>query len=195
MKSQPFALGAIAVVALLSSLITAHFAPAGADGLPSDADGGERVVPRSVVDEQAVAGAREAEMDRVRAHLLAAEQYLLARPVAELTPEQAERRAANIALLREYRARGQFPHNTEFPHRRVPYLVDSEGRLGALSFLMVRSGERDLLHRLAATQNNARVDQLARNAELVEWLRREGLTVEEAARVQPTHGPSPLPDR
>ena len=187
MKSQPFALGAIAVVALLSSLLTAHFAPADID-VTADAAGAERLVPRASVDERASAIAREAETDRVRAHLLAAEQYLRSRSTSNLTAEQAERRAANIAALREYRARGQFPRNTEFPGR-VPYFMDSEGTLDALSYLMVRSGERDLVYQVAATQNNAYVAELAGNPEVRAWLAREGLTLEEAALLQPLHGP------
>lgn len=189
MKSQPFALVAIALVALLSSLLTAHFAPAEVD-VPADAAGSERIVPRAEVDGKAAVIAREAETDRVRAHLLAAELHLRARQAADLTQAQGERRAANISVLREYRARGHFPHNTEFPGRRVPYFVDSEGRLCALSYLMARSGARDLVYQVAATHNNARVDELTGNQELREWLAREGLTLEEAARIQPTHGPT-----
>lgn len=189
MKSQPFALGAIAVVALLSSLLTAHFAPAEVDG-PLDPTGADRLVPRIDIDERGLAIAVEAETDRVRAHLLAAEQFLRSRSTSELTLAQGERRAANIAVLREYRARGQFPHNTEFPGRRVPYFMDSEGTLGALSYLMARSGERDLVNQVAATHNNAYVAELSGNADVMAWLDREGLTLEEAALIQPMHGPT-----
>lgn len=192
MKSQPFALGAIAVVALLSSLLTAHFAPAEMDD-PVDPTGAERLLPSIDVDERAIAIAREAETDRVRAQLLAAEQFLRSRSTSELTRIQVERRAANIAILREYRARGQFPHNTEFPGQRVPYFVDSEGTLGALSYLMARSGQRDLVHQVAATHNNAYVGELAGNVEVMEWLAREGLTLEEAALIQTMHGPTVAP--
>lgn len=189
MKSQPFALGAIAVVALLSSLLTAHFAPAEIDA-PIDADGSERLVPRTELDQRAMSIARDAETARVRAHLLAAEQFLRSRSTSGLNRTQLERRAANIAVLREYRSRGQFPHNTEFPNRRVPYFMDSEGRLCALPYLMARSGDRDLVNQVAATHNNAHVAELAGNAEVTEWLTREGLTLEEAALIQPMHGPT-----
>lgn len=189
MRSQPFALGAIAVVALLSSLVTAHFAPADVD-TPIDASGAERLMPRIDVDQKAVAIARDAETDRVRAHLLAAEKYLRARSTIGFTPAQLERRTANIARLREYRARGQFPRNTEFANRRVPYFMDSEGTLCALSYLMARSGERDMVIRVAATHNNAYVAELAGMTEVMEWLAREGLTLEDAERIQPIHGPT-----
>lgn len=189
MKSQPFALGAIAVVALLSSLLTAHFAPSQVD-VSADSDGHERLVPRAEVDERAVAIARDAETNRVRAHLLAAEQYLRSRKTGELTRPQLERRAANIAVLGEYRARGHFPQNTEFPGRRVPYLIDSEGTLCALSYLMARSGERDLVNRVAATHNNAYMAELAGRPDVSEWLAREGLSLEDATRIQPMHGPT-----
>ncbi len=189
MKSQPFALGAIAIVALLSSLLTAHFAPAEIEA-PVDADGSERLVPRTDLDQRALSIARDAETARVRAHLLAAEQFLRARSTSGLNRTQLERRAANIAVLREYRSRGQFPHNTEFPNRRVPYFMDSEGTLCALPYLMARSGDRDLVNQVAATHNNAYVAELAGNAEVTEWLTREGLTLEEAALIQPMHGPT-----
>lgn len=189
MRSQPFALGAIAVVALLSSLVTAHFAPAEIEA-PSDPAGKERLVPRSGVDERAAAVTRGAEADRVRAHLLAAEQFLRSRDVSGLSREQRERRSANIDALAEYRARGRFPRNGEYPGRRVPYFMDSEGTLGALSYLMDRSGERDLVIRVAATHNNAYVGELAGDADVMSWLAREGLTLEDAARIQPMHGPA-----
>lgn len=189
MRSQPFALGAIAVVALLSSLLTAHFAPAEIED-PTDAAGAERLVPRADINQRARAIARAAETNRVRAHLLAAEQRLRARGNGQLTRAQTRRRTANIAVLGEYRARGQYPHNTEFPGRRVPYFMDSEGRLCALSYLMARSGERDLVNQVAATDNNSYVAELAGNVEVMQWLAREGLTLEEAALIQPMHGPT-----
>ena len=107
-----------------------------------------------------------------------------------LTRAQRERRAANIAVLGEYRARGHYPRNTEFPGRRVPYFMDSEGTLCALPYLMARSGERDLVVRVAATHNNSYVGDLAGEPELLRWLEREGLTLEDAARIQPMHGPT-----
>ncbi len=188
MRSQPVVLITIALVALVSSLVTAHFVPADAGAVGGATD--DRILPRAPLDPSAAAIARDAEADRIRAHLLAAEQYLDSRRVFWMTPEQLKNRAGAIAALREYRARGQFAHNTVHPWRRVPLFVDSEGNRCALAYLMVNSGWRDLVNELAAEHNSSYVKDLADHAGFRQWLLETGLTLEEAARIQPTHAPT-----
>lgn len=127
------------------------------------------------------------EVARIRARLKHAERELRGRDVSHLTPAQQTARAVALDALREYRGRGIFPHNHEFPGRRVPYFVDRHGRLGALAYLIARSGRPDLLARIAATHNTAYVSELSDDAELAEWLARNGLTIEEATDIQPAH--------
>jgi len=56
-----------------------------------------------------------------------------------------------------------------------------------MAHLIERSGGSDLVRRVATTCNNARVRELAGDPELLAWLEREGLTTDEAARIQPAY--------
>jgi hypothetical protein len=53
--------------------------------------------------------------------------------------------------------------------------------------LLARSGRRDLVDKVAATRNNAYIPELANDPELVAWLEASGLSLEEAARIQPSY--------
>lgn len=132
-------------------------------------------------------GSPPGEVARIQAHLAAVERELLARDVSHLTPDQRAARARNIAVLRGYRERGIFPHNHDFAGERVPYFVDEHGTLCAMAYLIQQSGSGDLVSRVAATANNARIPELAGDRELVAWLDANGLTLAEAARVQPSY--------
>lgn len=128
------------------------------------------------------------EVARIQAHLQTVERELLARDVSHLSAGQRAARAHHIRVLREYRERGVFPHNHDFPGERVPYFVDEHGTLCAMAYLISRSGRDDLVERVAAARNNARIPELAGDPELVAWLREAGLSLEEAARIQPMYG-------
>lgn len=128
------------------------------------------------------------EADRIRDHLATVERELLARDVSALTSEQRLARATHIRSLREYRNAGVFPHNHDFPGERVPYFVDEHGTLCAMAYLIARSGRGDMVERVRASLNNARIHELAGDAELLAWLDSAGLTIDEAARIQPAYG-------
>jgi hypothetical protein len=138
---------------------------------------------RAVASHPAPAG----EVARIQAHLETVERELLARDVGHLSAAQRAARARHVRVLREYREAGVFPHNHDFPGERVPYFVDEHGTLCAMAYLVSRSGRPDLVERVAATRNNAYVPELAEDAELAAWLREAGLSLEEAARIQPTY--------
>lgn len=132
--------------------------------------------------------AAQDEAARLEAHFREVEGELLARDVDHLTPAQREARARHVRVLREYRERGIFPHNHDFRGERRPYFVDRHGTLCAMAYLIARSGRTDLVERVAAGANHAYLPELARDPELRAWLEEAGLTVEEAARIQPTYG-------
>jgi hypothetical protein len=104
------------------------------------------------------------------------------------TRTQRTTRAELIEWLRAYRDAGSFPRNDLFPDRSVPYFRDGRGTLCAMAYLIDRSGRGDLVDRIARTRNNAFIRELADDASLVQWLEGVGLTVAEAARIQPTYG-------
>jgi hypothetical protein len=86
------------------------------------------------------------------------------------------------------RERGRFPKNRDFPGQRVPYFIDADGTRCAMAHLIECAGDSGLVARVARTRNNARVRELADDPELVAWLDRNGITLREAARIQPQYG-------
>jgi hypothetical protein len=108
-----------------------------------------------------------------------------------MTPVQRTARRTLIGWLREYRVAGRFPRNDAFPDRAMPFFRDSDGVLCAMAYLIDRSGRGDLMDRVASTRNNAFIPELAGDPDLSAWLDSVGLSLAEAARVQPTYGPPP----
>jgi hypothetical protein len=130
----------------------------------------------------------DAERDRIQAHLEGAERALMEHDASSLSPAQRAARARNLAELRAYRMRGVFPHNHRHAVRR-PSFVDEHGTRCAMAHLIERSGRGDLVQAVARGANDAYVRDLASDPELREWLTSQGLTVAEAARIQPEYDP------
>ena len=131
-------------------------------------------------------GAREAV--RLRGHFATVEQEMLARDLKGLTPAQRVARAELLALLRRYSDEGAFPRNDFHPGKMVPYFRDARGNLCAMAFLIAATGRGDIVDHIARTRNNAYVPELADEPGLATWLTEHGITLEEAARIQPTYG-------
>lgn len=129
---------------------------------------------------------REPELARVRAHLEGAFAEVSAHSVEHLSLDQRARRAELLADLRDYIDAEQYPVN-DVRSERTPIFVDHFGNRCAMAFLIERHGGEALVHRVAATANLARVRELQEDSELLIWLEHHGLTVEEAARIQPSY--------
>jgi hypothetical protein len=129
------------------------------------------------------------EVTRLRAHFDSVSSELRNRDVAELSESQRASRAALIEWLQEYRDAGRFPVNDRFP-TATPIFRDSRGTLCAMAYLIDRSGRGDLVDRVAATRNTEYIPRLADDPELVVWLDSVGLSVAEAARIQPAYDPA-----
>jgi hypothetical protein len=133
----------------------------------------------------AAADTRDTEVARIRSHFDSVLTELASQPAVELDVQQAARRATLIRALRDYRDRGVFPHNYDFPGRAVPYFVDRKtGTLCAVANLLAYSGRWDIVDRVAHADNNVRVAQLAGDTAFTHWLDANGLTLAEAARIQ-----------
>ena len=146
-------------------------------------------VPHAIVESPPAVTA--AEVDRVRLHLGNVESALRARGTGGLGADQRARRAVALDWLREYRERGLFPHNHTHSGQRVPVFVDEHGTHCAVGYLLKRSGETELINAVVAADNNVRVRELADNARFRNWLEETGLTLEEAAWIQPRYGTYP----
>ena len=131
------------------------------------------------------------EVARLRAHFDSVDVELRHPDTLPLTPAQRTSRSTLIGWLRDYREAGTFPRNDRFPKQAMPFFRDSRGVLCAMAYLIERSGRRDLVDRVAVTRNNAFIPELAGDRELHAWLDSVGLSVAEAARIQPSYGPFP----
>jgi hypothetical protein len=133
-----------------------------------------------------------AEAIRLRAHFDSVDRELRARDVSTLTGPQRASRTRLISWLRDYRNAGRFPENDQFSDRMVPIFRDSRGTLCAMAYLVDRAGRGDIVDHVARTRNNAFIPELTDDAELVAWLETSGLSVKEAARIQPQYGTDPV---
>jgi hypothetical protein len=134
---------------------------------------------------------RQLEVARLRAHFDSVDAELRQAATRDLSPAQRAARATLIGWLREYREAGSFPLNDRFPDRAMPFFRDSRGVLCAMAYLIDRSGRHELVNTVAATRNNAFIPELAGDPELRTWLEGAGLSVAEAARIQPSYEPAP----
>ncbi|MBM4777438.1 MAG: hypothetical protein GQE15_07015 [Archangiaceae bacterium] len=125
------------------------------------------------------------EQARVRHHLEGA-LTRLERAKPRLSSSQATARAQVMRLLREYIEAGRFPVNDVSP-TWTPIFVDHFGNRCAMAALIEQSGNPELVRRIASTRNLARVRELADDEALVAWLDSHGMTLDEAARVQPSY--------
>lgn len=129
-----------------------------------------------------------AEATRLQAHFDSVDRELRARDVSRLNAEHRAMRTKLVAWLRDYRNAGTFPENDRFTDRAMPFFRDSHGTLCAMAYLIERSGRGDIVDHVAKTRNNAFIRELTDDRALVSWLAASGLTVDEAARIQPTYG-------
>jgi hypothetical protein len=81
------------------------------------------------------------EAARLRAHFAAVDAELRAADTSQLTPPQRDARAAAIERLRDYAARGVFPHNHDRA-ARTPVFVDRHGTRCAMAHLIEQADER-----------------------------------------------------
>jgi hypothetical protein len=124
---------------------------------------------------------------RLRAHFTRVLHTLTRADVTHLTPAQRCARAGHLRELREYARGGAFPRNRGEASGRTPIFVDPSGNRCAMAHLIERSGRDDLVSRVARTANLACIYDLASDPDLIEWLEEAGLTVAEAAAIQPAY--------
>lgn len=134
---------------------------------------------------QCAPGVVEMDRARIRVHLAEVVTELRAAPVDHLSAEARAARATNIERLEAYAARGEFPHGSpDQPGVMVPTFIDAEGRPCAMAHLVIESGHREVAEEIARDELHAYVPDI-RHPALRGWLEANGMTVAEAARVQP----------
>lgn len=131
------------------------------------------------------------ERKRIKLHLMNAEQALRNADVSHLDYKLKENRAKMIQLLNQYWKKEEFPKNTI--HRvRIPQIKDKFGTPCALAYMIENSGNGKLVSELSAQNNFVYVEDV-HEGPLLDWLKKSGITKQEAARIQPTYHPPPPP--
>jgi hypothetical protein len=127
------------------------------------------------------------EVARLRLHFDSVLGELRAADVSRLTAPQNAARATLIRRLEQYSAAGRFPHNHVRPGQIVPVFRDEHGTLCAMGFLIASTGRNDIVEHVTTTNNLVYIRDLANDASLRRWLDSTGLTLAEAARIQPSY--------
>jgi len=130
------------------------------------------------------------EVERVRAHLERVERDLWSNSQLDLTPEQWAARESVLEDLRRYIEAEAYPINDRHD-RMTPIFIDPLGNRCAMAALIEASGHGELVQRVARDHNLAYIDDLGGDAELRDWLQSFGLTLDEAATIQPGYTPPP----
>lgn len=130
------------------------------------------------------------EWFRVRNHLCIVEKELRQKNVEHLSLELRQERSKNIARLHAYWIQGQFPINTDFLDRRIPYFRDASDTPCAMAYLLEQSGHQDVVNAVARHNNHVYINDI-HDGPVIDWIRASGFTQAEAARVQPSYGYGP----
>ncbi|MCA9596688.1 MAG: hypothetical protein KC776_25400 [Myxococcales bacterium] len=130
------------------------------------------------------------EHERVRLHLEGAVRAVTSASTPTLDDATRARRQRLLVHLRDYIDAGRYPIN-DVLDEPTPIFVDARGARCAVAALLEATGEHELVQHVARTQNLARVRELC---VLGEWLAHHGLTVDEAARIQPAYQAHLEPD-
>jgi hypothetical protein len=123
---------------------------------------------------------------RLQRHFSSTLAALSRRDVSHLPRATRSRRDHLLRVLAAYAQHGRFPRNPNFA-RHTPYFIDASETRCAMAHLIEGSGDRELVERVAQTRNNAFVRQLQADLALRAWLSWAGLTMREAARIQPAY--------
>lgn len=134
------------------------------------------------------------EQARLRLHFDSVVAALRMSDVSTLSSRQRSSRDSLVTWLGEYRNAGAFPLNDRW-NGRTPIFRDARGVTCAMAYLIERSGRSDIVDRIAQSRNLAYIRDLTGDTSLVAWLDSSGLSVAEAARIQPTYAENKLGER
>lgn len=130
------------------------------------------------------------EVLRIQTHLLLAENKLRNETPRGLTKKQKRKRENALDLLHKYAAKGIFPSNYDFPEERKPCFIDRDGKICAVGYLIEKTTGIEVAEQINSLHQYDYIMDM--NEEMVTgWARKNGLTLEECAMIQPTYGGIP----
>ena len=125
------------------------------------------------------------ERVRMTTHLQHVRDWLAARPPTK--PVLAPQRAALIAALDRYIAKGTTPKNTLLPWR-TPVFIDEEGTICAVGYLIESSAGREVAEKIAKAHRYDFIETIAADMpEVASWIASSGMTLEEIQTIQPAY--------
>lgn len=124
---------------------------------------------------------------RIQKHLELVAWFLKNKSNDHLDMSQKINRINQLNVLNEYWQKGQFPRNT-FHQKRQPYFVDVYGTACAVGYLVLESGEKELVEKISTENNFAYVEDMQFPA-LENWATENGFTKPELAWIQPGYPP------
>lgn len=122
---------------------------------------------------------------RIREHLRRAERDLRHNEPAGLTPDQRRRRQQTLDGLQEYWQQGAFPRTRRGPSR-TPCFVGENDIPCAMASLLQEDGREDIVAAVMDADPTVRLETVE-DGPLAEWVEANGLTMEEAACIQPAY--------
>ena len=120
-------------------------------------------------------------------HLTLVEQTLRVRNNHHLSVEQKSKRFQLLDELKQYAVAGIFPINDYLPYQN-PVFIDRIGTHCAVGYLMMRSGDDDLAHRIDAREKFAYIHEI-KTPGVAQWATEHGFTQDELAWIQPGYPP------
>ena len=112
-------------------------------------------------------------------------------PRAEYPPPSVrellrENRQLNLAWLKLYADRGEFPINDDPSSGTIPFFLDGRGTACAVAHLMRQAGLESEVQRIARDDNHVRIGDVE-DGPVLDWIVVSGLTREECAWIQPSY--------
>ncbi|OON67357.1 hypothetical protein B0919_17975 [Hymenobacter sp. CRA2] len=123
------------------------------------------------------------EHARIAAHLQYTEDVLRHKGTRGMPSHLRRRRYRTLKLLHAYWTTGLFPIDTEHPARRRPCLMDRDGRVCAIGYLIEQTAGHELVEQLSQRHRNDRIETI-KTPELLHWVQMSGLTMEECVMIQ-----------
>ncbi|MFC5410938.1 hypothetical protein ACFPMF_16580 [Larkinella bovis] len=129
---------------------------------------------------------------RIHTHLEYVEQLLRQRTTPGLPKEQQKKRLFLLDKLKEYRQRGIFPKNYDYPNERKPCFIDKDGSICAVGYLVEQTAGREAAESINLRYQYATIYEM-NDPDVVNWIAESGLTREECQMIQPAYSPPPPP--
>jgi hypothetical protein len=105
------------------------------------------------------------------------------RDVSHLSAELRQERRKNLQRLLDYRQRGEFPVNYDWPYHLYPCFIDSTGAICAVGYLVEQTVGRDVAEAINREYKYATVDQMD-SPVLDAWIASSGFSHGEIETIQ-----------